>query len=535
MTAFDCDITRYWYGPTMRLPCRFPDCGVIAAVGLLIVVALPTPAPGRNGQLQLTVTDRESGKAIPCRMHLQSANGKPRKAEKLPFWNDHFVLPGRVALSLPVGNYTFEIERGPEYVFRGGHFTINDFADDARQIDLFRFVDMAGEGWWSGDLDVRRSPEEIELLMLADDLHVVPLVTWWNRENPWKAKPPADVLVRFDGNRYCHLMAGGHARDGGSLLYFNLPAPLLLDTNDPEYPPPTHFIERARQTPDAWIDVTRPYWWDLPMLVAHGQVDSIQILHGQICRDRVLEDEAEAKPRDKTLFPGPWGNALWSQAIYFHLLNCGLRIPPTAGSGSGISPNPLGYNRVYVAVEGEFDYRSWWQGLAAGRVFVTNGPLLKPSVAGHPPGHVFRADQGGEIDLEIGLTLWNRHPADAKESIHYLEIIQDGRIEHSVRFEQYANSGKLPKLHFDQSGWFLVRAVTDVSQTYRCAMTGPYYVEIGERPRISKASAQFFLDWIYERARRLKIDYPDRHREVLQQHRQARDWWQDRLERATAD
>ncbi|NLX97335.1 MAG: hypothetical protein GXY83_14290 [Rhodopirellula sp.] len=66
-------------------------------------------------------------------------------------------------------------------------------------------------------------------------------------------------------------------------------------------------------------------------------------------------------------------------------------------------------------------------------------------------------------------------------------------------------------------------------------MTGPYYVEIGERPRISKASVEFFLDWIYELARRLKIDDPDRHREMLQQHRQARDWWQDRLELATAD
>ena len=54
-------------------------------------------------------------------------------------------------------------------------------------------------------------------------------------------------------------------------------------------------------------------------------------------------------------------------------------------------------------------------------------------------------------------------------------------------------------LHFDRSGWFLVRAVTDLPKTYRFAMTGPYYVEIGPQRRISKSAAQFFVDWVYER------------------------------------
>ena len=28
--------------------------------------------------------------------------------------------------------------------------------------------------------------------------------------------------------------------------------------------------------------------------------------------------------------------------IYYHLLNCGLRVPPSAGSASGVLPNPVG-------------------------------------------------------------------------------------------------------------------------------------------------------------------------------------------------
>lgn len=73
---------------------------------------------------------------------------------------------------------------------------------------------------------------------------------------------------------------------------------------------------------------------------------------------------------------------LWTHTVYYHVLNCGLRIPPTASSASGVARNPLGYNRVYVFVENNFSYEAWWDGLRAGRVMVTNGPLIQPFVAG---------------------------------------------------------------------------------------------------------------------------------------------------------
>jgi hypothetical protein len=505
-----------------------------AAVGLVFLAILTGPARrvgwAAGGQLEVTVVDRQTGEPIPCRMHLRNAAGRPRKAKNLPFWHDHFVLPGKITLKLPVGNYFFELERGPEYVVRSGHFTIDPFADDAKEVDLFRFVDMSAHGWWSGDLEVRRPARDIELLMAADDLHVVPLLTWSDGKTEWAGKsPPDEPLVRFDGNRYCHMLGGGHTWAGGTLLCFNLPAPLEPDASGPEYPPPATFLDEVRKSPEAWVDLSRPFWWDLPMLVALDRIDSIQVAHAHLCRNTVIDHEAAGKPRDKALYPGTWGNARWSQAIYFHLLNCGLRIPPTAGSGSGVAPNPVGYNRVYVHVDGEFSYEKWWENLRAGRVTITNGPLLRPRVEGRLPGHCFHADEGKSLELEIGLTLSTRQP------ISYLELIKNGRIEHSIRFDEYATSGKLPKLQFDQSGWFLVRAVTDLEKTYRFAMTGPYYVEIGYQPRISKRSARFFLDWVYERARQIELDDPARRREVIDYHRQARDFWQDLVSRANAE
>ena len=82
---------------------------------------------------------------------------------------------------------------------------------------------------------------------------------------------------------------------GGTISYFGLPRPWKLGSPEAEYPPIGKYIESARKTPDAWIDLTRPFWWDLPMLVANGLVDSVQVAHGQICRNTLLGTEEGGK------------------------------------------------------------------------------------------------------------------------------------------------------------------------------------------------------------------------------------------------
>ncbi|GAG10422.1 unnamed protein product, partial [marine sediment metagenome] len=118
-------------------------------MGLVSVHPHAGSALAGGGQLEVAVVDRATGKPIPCRMHLSSGAGRPQRAGRTPFWHDHFVFDGKITLKLPKGNYFFELERGPEYVTRNGYFTIDDFADDSKQVDLRRFVDMSAHGWWS--------------------------------------------------------------------------------------------------------------------------------------------------------------------------------------------------------------------------------------------------------------------------------------------------------------------------------------------------------------------------------------------------
>lgn len=506
--------------------------GMTAGLLLAVLFAPSAAHAAAGGEFEIRAVDDQSKQLIAVRMHVKDARGKPVRPANLPFWHDHFVMPGKVVLELRPGRYTFEMERGPEYRIRTGHFEIRRGDADSRELVMQRFVDMKDEGWWSGDLHIHRSPQEIELLMLAEDLHVAPLITWWNATNAWgDAKVPPEPVSCFDQNRFYDLMAGKDERAGGALLYFNLRSPLPIAEAEPEFPSSCEYLALARQEPQAHVDVEKPFWWDMPAWIASGQVDSIGLCNHHQQRDEMLDNEAGGKPRDRIGFPPPHGNGLWSQSIYYQLLNCGLRLPPSAGSGSGVLANPVGYNRVYVHCGQNLTYDTWWQNLRAGRVVVTNGPLIRdPRLNGELPGHVFQADRGQTVRLRAALNLSLREP------VEYLEIIKDGQVEHQVRLQDWAAAGgQLPLVEFDRSGWLLVRAVTSHPKTYRFASTGPWYVEIGGQPRISRQAAQFFFDWVYERARRLELPAGEKREAVIKYHRVARDYWQQRLDEANAD
>lgn len=114
---------------------------IMAVVTVAAIAPCPTPLVAAGGKLQLNVVDSQTGEPIACRMHLKNQAGRPVKAPRQPFFHDHFVFDGTIKLELPRGNYTFELECGPEYLQRSGHFGINDFADDQKHVDMKRFIE----------------------------------------------------------------------------------------------------------------------------------------------------------------------------------------------------------------------------------------------------------------------------------------------------------------------------------------------------------------------------------------------------------
>ena len=501
-------------------------------LGLLFLVSgTASRASAQDVVLEITVREKGSGKLLPCRIHVKDSTGKAQRAGDLPFWFDHFVSPGTAKLELEPGTYTIEIERGPEYRRIASTFEVQATGDRKLEFEMERLVDLAAEGWWSGELHVHRPIESIELLMLAEDLHVAPVITWWNKTNLWDRKElPVNPIVGFDGNHFYHMLGGEDEREGGALLYFNLKEPLAITSAGREYPSPLKFVDEAIQTDNAvWIDIEKPFWRDVPVWLATGKLKSIEIANNHMNRDRMYENEAWGKPRPVERMPAPLGNGYWTQEIYYHVLNAGLRLPPSAGSASGVLANPVGYNRVYVHLSGELSHASWWQGLGEGHSFVTNGPLLRVTASGQHPGHVFKDGTGEKIKLKLEGWLTTQDP------VRFVEIIQNGQVKRGVRIEDMMRAGSLGEVEFQESGWFLVRAIADNEKTFRFASTAPFYVEIGDvKNRVSKASAQFFLDWTRERMGRVKVDDPGQRNEVLRYHTFAERFWQERVAGANA-
>lgn len=485
-------------------------------------------ATGATATTTLEVIDAATRQPVPCRIHLKDDAGKPVKPEKLPFFRDHFAFSGRTELELKPGRYTYEIERGPEYRLARGEFVCSNGVATIVRESLERIADLAREGWWSGELHVHRPTNDVALLMQAEDLHVAPVITWWNRTDLWAGKPlPKPLLVRFDGNRFCHWMGGEDERGGGALLFFHLDAPLGITNATREHPSAAQYLKEARRHAGAWVDIEKPFWYDTPVWLAQG-VDSVGLAVNHMQRDLMLENEAWGRPRDAQRLPPPLGNGFYTQEIYYQILNAGLRVPPSAGSASGVLQNPVGYNRVYVQVRGPLTWKKWWDGLRAGRSFVSNGPLLRCRANGEWPGKAFTARKEIEIEVDAKLTV--------REAVSAIEVIVNGRVERSVPFADLERTGSLGKLKFTESGWFLVRAIADNPKTFRFASTAPWHVEIGRNgPRVSRAAAQYFLDWTRERMGRIPLADGAQREEVLKWHGEAEQFWEKRARDANAE
>jgi hypothetical protein len=504
-----------------------------------VATPLASAAQHADGELEINVVDADTHQPIAARMHVKTARGKELKLKLagLNQYADHFYIDGRITLPFAIGRYVFELEAGPEYKTQNGHFEIERHADDSKTIEMHRFADLAKEGWWSGDLDVMRPLAVLPLAMKAENLNVVPVTAWQNVDGKWsavtEAAPKSTKSDLAEVSRVFGNWAELDQRVGGGLLMFNLPQPIDLSAATLAEPSSLNVLKDSKKAAEVHVVARTPYAWDLPVWLASGKLDAIELVNQHVLRSGAADDEQDGRPPDPLLFPGRTGSGHWSETIYYHVLNCGLRVPPGAGSGSGTNDNPIGFSRVYVYCGDEFSYTRWWEGLEAGRVFVTNGPLLRPMVEGQPPGYDFSLEGREQLKLEIGLNLATREPID------YLQIIKNGEVDTEVRLADFDKTGgRLPPVVFDESGWFLIRAVTNNAHTYQLASSGPYYVEKDGRPRVSRKSVQFFLEWIDARVGQLRamaeLDESTRSG-LLAEQASARRFFEDLLAKANAE
>jgi hypothetical protein len=253
--------------------------------------------------------------------------------------------------------------------------------------------------------------------------------------------------------------------------------------------PPNDRFTREAHAQGAWVDAEKIVWRDAAALVALGQVDFAGIVYNHFNRQGVELETASwgMVPKKRPLFGTPAGMPLWAMEVYYRFLNCGFRLPVSAGSASGVKAAPLGYNRVYVETGKDFSYENWFRGLKAGRSFATNGPMLFLTVEGQGPGAFHRFESSRPRQIKVAANAVSATPLDR------LEILWKGKVIHTV-------SGSKLSAKFDfearETGWIAARVFERPDRTIRFAHTSPVYLEFPADRGIVKEDARFFLQWI---------------------------------------
>ncbi len=469
----------------------------------------------RMGQLRITTVDRATGRQVPARVSVTGADGRSYAPDDA--WHhaddavDHkqrrmeygyFHSPGSSLLTVPAADVTIEVTRGPEYRVARRSVRIAPDTTVAERVVLERLTDLAGRGWWSGDLHVhmnygghyRSYPSRLRAMADAEDLHLIENLIV-NKEGripdigyfTGKPDPVSTPRVLILHDQEFHTSLWGHVGLLGLRDHIVLPgyAAYAHTAAASLYPTNADVLAEGRSEGgvvgyvhpgDVLADTTKPdstLPYGLPVDVALGLVDYMELVS--------FSEHA---------------STAW---VWYRLLDCGFRIPAAAGADAMTNfaslRGPVGMNRVYVKLDGALTRDRFLAGLKAGRTFATNGPLVELTINGHQAGDEIRLPSGGGR-LRVRAALKSFVPVER------LELV--GRGGQVARFALEGDSTMATvdtTITVERSGWYTLRAWSTQSRhpvldIYPFATTSPIYVTVGGAPVHSPEAAAYFARWV---------------------------------------
>jgi hypothetical protein len=432
---------------------------------VLLCLALAGCSGGAESTTTIRVVDAQTGEPLPARLELQGPAGRyvvPETALGLTLqcatappaeWaagfvrtrtldNPHtgteqFYAAGPIEIALAAGEYRLRVFRGIEWEVAEVAFSVP--VEAPLEVALRRWADEPARGWYGADdhLHVTRLGEiddqRISAWMQAEDLHVANLVQMGTAAQfsvtPQRAFGPEGVV-----------RAGSH---------------LLVPGQEH---PRTHFLGHtltlAAREPidlrDTYIDYQTT--WD----ASHRLEGVSGYAHW-----------GAGVANDGLAIYGPTGGISFVEvlqfeyphyAVWYELLDLGLRITPTAGTDFPCGPWSIpGRERFYAQVEGPLSVAAWTDAIRQGRTFVTNGPLLELQVGNQGIGGELMLSGPGPVPVSGSVRF-----DPSREEVSELELIVSGvavplpLIREGpgvIRFEH--------DLPIDRSVWIALRASGD--------------------------------------------------------------------------
>ena len=457
--------------------------------------------PGRNW-VHVTVVDDETGRPVPCRVHFRSPDGAAYQPHghhhqvnsNLGTW--HVDVGGDVRLGhityayidgtcqgwLPRGEVVVDVARGYEYEPLRTKVRIEPGQRELT-LRLRRWIDMNARGWYSGDTHVHfLSQQGAHVESQGEDLNVVNLLqSQWGALFTNTEEFTGQASVADGGSNIVYVTQENRQHVLGHLTLLGLKTPVMPWCTDG--PSEAEMGAALDATMSDWADRCHEQggWVVIPhlpnpngepaALIATGRADAVEML---------VHDD-------------------YNHIEYYRYLNGGYRLPLVGGTDKMTSDVPVGMYRAYVQLDDEFTYESWCRGMAAGRTFLSGGPMIGFSVDGEAIGDTAQLSGPGTVDVEA----W----AESIFPIHTLQIIQRGRVVASA--ESASGSRRLElreKLRIDESTWLAARcggpSYTAVAHRDGWARgifahTSPIYVACGDEwSMFDEGTARYMLTLI---------------------------------------
>jgi hypothetical protein len=469
--------------------------------------------PGRNW-VHTTVVDDETGQPVPCRVHFRSPDGIPfqphghhqRVNAHMNTW--HLDVGGDLRLGgisyayidgtcqgwLPRGEVLVDVARGFEYEPLRTAVTIAPGQQELT-LRLKRWCNMNARRWFSGDTHVHfLSTQGSHTEARGEDLNVVNLLlSQWGHLFTNTEEFTGGPSVSRDGRTIVYATQENRQHLLGHLTLLGLKRPVMPWCTDG--PDEAEMGGTLEVTMSDWADhchaqggtVILPH---LPnpngepaAMIATGRVDAVEFIrHGA---------------------SSPWFSGMYNHQEYYRYLNGGYRLPLVGGTDKMSSDVPVGLYRTYVFIppEQEFTYQTWCANLAAGRTFMSGGPIISLSVDGHAIGDTIHLPgNGGTVEVEA----W----AESIFPLHTLQIVQQGRVVEACENHQGTRRLELKtRINVDSNTWLAARVSGpgyskpiphhDAWRRGIMAHTSPIYVACGQDWKLfDQETAQYMLTLI---------------------------------------
>ncbi len=475
------------------------------------------------GTVSGTIVDAQTGNTLAAKVSVQGNGGLFHAPEDaiatVGTTNPYFYADGTFSVDLPRGQADVRVERGTEYAPL--HITAKVPLNGTVNLSLplQRWIRLDEQGWYPGNTHIHyrefetRPEERLRFDSEVEDLTVTVISVLQAQEFAYATNrfpvgrmehPTRSEWVLDVGEETRHNAIYGDSSSGyGHVMLVRLQEqvdPLsrgvLVDDSDPDYPPLIDACDTAQAQGGVVIWCHNGWGMEAPIAASLQQIDALN------------------------LFDPYWLDTEYD--LWYHLLNCGFRLPASTGSDWYI----CSANRVYTQMENSFSYDGWLETLAAGRSFITNGPHLELTADGYPPGHVLdlRTRQPKQIGVEVR---WQAH-----RPVECVEIIMNGSVVAGEHTASGSNEGKLSAtLAAPYDGWIAARCAGQSRDSYghaQWAHTSPIYLQAGSRDSAARESAQFFvgriersLRWITEQGRFEEASHRQRMQQLFREGRES--------------